>query len=633
MKKNYFLTGALVLASTFTFAQQEKMVGKVLDAKYTPMSVDELKINTSENFNKAEGDTLFYEDFGTGFSTNGWVALDASSNGFDWIYTTAAPTGQYSTNATAIASPTAANGFASLTSDAYNTPTPGGGFINMDSYLTSGPIVIAPKGNILLRWNQSLRYCCNANTAALEVQVSSDNVNWTNFDAKFNAAVNVASAGNIQINISSVASNQDTIYLRFYQNASHYYWMLDDIAVVEGASNQLQLTKAFSSFGPIDREGFFTRVPMALTQQLSFGGYIKNDGGSIASNTKLKVNVTKGSTVVYSDSANAMATIAPQMSDTVEIVTPYVNTDGQGDYSINYSAVANAASSDMSRTMTSVNFTITDTIFGKDYNVSGGSVGPGSYVDGDAAGSRIGTRYNLGATAKLTSVSYFISTATANVGAEIKSKVWGFDTSQASLNDAMNVPGIVAQNPIPYIIQASDLGTWVTFNMLPFPVQLPVGHYVPAAEQSNANTAAIDFTLGRSSSSENLQPNLDNSNLSTYIYTAGAAAPAWGYITALPMIRMNFGELVGINETKEAINSFVVSPNPSNGQFKVEVIADNARFNLSVRNMIGQEVYNENISVSNSLTKTIDLSNLDKGIYFVSLENGVNREVQKVIIK
>ena len=49
--------------------------------------------------------------------------------------------------------------------------------------------------------------------------------------------------------------------------------------------------------------------------------------------------------------------------------------------------------------------------------------------------------------------------------------------------------------------------------------------------------------------------------------------------------------------------------------------------------MIGQVVYNEDISVNNTLTKNIDLSNLDKGIYFVSLENGVNREVQKVIIK
>jgi hypothetical protein len=218
-----------------------------------------------------------------------------------------------------------------------------------------------------------------------------------------------------------------------------------------------------------------------------------------------------------------------------------------------------------------------------------------------------------------------------NIGAEIKSKVWGFDTSQASLNDAMNVPGVVAQNPIPYIIQSTDVGAWVTFKMI-ICITLPAGHYSAAVEQSNANTATVDFTLGRALNSEALQPNNETSNLSTYLYPAGDAAPSWGWITRQPMIRMNFGELVGINETNEAINRFNVSPNPSNGQFKVQIDAENARFNLSVRNMIGQVVYNEDISVNNTLTKNIDLSNLDKGIYFVSLENGVNREVQKAVI-
>lgn len=633
MKKNYFLTGALVLASTFAFAQQEKMVGKVMDEKLVPVTAEDLKnASSTVNFNKAEGDTLFYEDFGTGFSTNGWVSNDISQNGFDWIYTTAAPGGQYSSTVPAITSTTAANGFASLRSDFYNTPTPGGGFINMDSYLTSGPITIPATGNVLLRWQQNYRYCCNQTTDLLEVQVSNDNVNWTTYSAKPGVTPNTVINGPIQINISSVAANQTTVYIRFYQNASHYYWMLDDIAIVEGASNQLELTRGLSSFGNIDREGFYTMIPVSQTQPLSFRGEIKNDGGSNAINTKLKVNITKGSTVVYNDSVSAAATLAPQTSDTVDIVTPYANTDGQGDYTINYSAVANAASSDMARTMTSIDFTITDTIFGKDYNVANGTVGPGSYVDGDAAGSRVAVRYNLKQAAKLTSVSYFISTSTLNIGAEIKSKVWGFDTSQASLNDAMNIPGVVAQNPIPYIIQSTDVGTWVTFPMIPA-VTLPAGHYSAAVEQSNANTATIDFTLGRALNSEALQPNNETSNLSTYLYPAGAAAPSWGWITRQPMIRMNFGALVGINETIEAINRFNVSPNPSNGQFKVQIDAENARFNLSVRNMIGQVVYNEDISVNNTLTTNIDLSNLDKGIYFVSLENGVNREVQKVIIK
>jgi hypothetical protein len=58
-----------------------------------------------------------------------------------------------------------------------------------------------------------------------------------------------------------------------------------------------------------------------------------------------------------------------------------------------------------------------------------------------------------------------------------------------------------------------------------------------------------------------------------------------------------------------------------------------ARVNLSIRNVIGQEVFNENIRVNNSLIKNFDLSHLVKGIYFVSIENGEKREVQKIIVK
>jgi len=80
------------------------MVGKFLDAKYAPVSVDELKVNTSENFKQSRGRYFVLRRFWYGIFYKWLVSFDASSNGFDWIYTTAAPTGQYSTNSPAMAS-------------------------------------------------------------------------------------------------------------------------------------------------------------------------------------------------------------------------------------------------------------------------------------------------------------------------------------------------------------------------------------------------------------------------------------------------------------------------------------------------------------------------------------------------
>lgn len=630
MKKNYFLIGGLVLASTFSFAQQSRMISSEVSMKPAPASAEELKYNAESNVAKAAGDTMFYEDFSTGFSTNGWTSVDATSNGFNWIYSTAAPGGQYSSTIPVINSATAANGFAVLPSDFYNTPTPGAGFAAMSATLTSGPIAINPVGNVLVRWRQAQRYCCSS-TEQLELQVSNDGVNFIAFDAKFGRQANTNVTEDAEINISSVAAGEDTIYLRFFQTSSHYFWMIDDIAIVEGAGNQLVVNKFFTTFGSELWEGFYTITPLTLTQPLTFDMAIQNDGAFNASNVgftgSIEHNVLGN---VYLDSSAKVASIAtPLGMDTLSISNPFANTSGYGDYTGTFTATSDSVSADPSGAVYTLEWAVNDTVFAKDYNTNAGNIGPGSYVGGDNDGSKMATKFTLKSAQMVTSLSYFISTSTANVGAEMKAQVWGLDTSQATLNDAINIPGIKAQNPIPYIIQSTDVGAWLTIPMLP-PVTLPAGQYVVVAEQSAGNLNGFELGFGRDRSAEAVQP--FGLEFVSMVY-ANDAAPAWGNIFAQPMMRMNFGMLVGVEEAEKAIDGFTVSPNPNNGQFNVQVTAEKANFNLSVRNMVGQVVYNEAIAVNNVLTKNIDLSNLNKGIYFVSIENGVNRKVQKVIIK
>lgn len=636
MKKIYFLCVFLILISAGAVAQQNQMMGKIIDQKQTPIAIEELNKNTITNsFAKSAGDTLFYEDFGAGFSTNGWISKDSSNNGFDWIYTTAAPGGQYSIISTPIPSTTSANGFASLRSDFFNTPTPTGGFINMDSYLTSGPIVITPTKIVKLQWQQSLRYCCNAGTERMEVQVSTDSVNWFTYDAKEGFAQNVVFNETKQINLTSIASYQDTIYIRFYQNASHYFWMIDDIAIIEGIDNQLELVRGLSSFGTIKREGFYTKVPSSLTQPLSFSGEIKNVGAAVSTNSKLKVNVKKGGNLVYSDSSSGKPSLNINKSDTVDLLVPFSNQSGSGDYIINYFAASDSLNTTDSLTSQSISFSVTDTVFAKDYGVSGGAIGPGSYTGGGAAGSSIGTRYSFNSSTVIPTISFYVSTSTLNIGAVVSARVWGFDPSQSTLNGAFTVGGL-KQSSSPYTIQANDLGTWVTLNVCNN-IRISGGMYVAVIEQINANTPLVELSLGRSIASEHLQPNDQTAGYSSFVYTAGTTTPEWNWITALPMIRINTTmfnscQIVSVNNSEQLFSSYTIIPNPNDGHFILEFKDLNARINLSIRNVIGQEVYNENIRVDNSLTKSIDLSNLDKGIYFVVLENGVKREIQKVIV-
>lgn len=627
MKRNYLLV-ALIFSASVINAQQNNLSQYEEEMVEEVTTPEELKSIQVINRVKAAGDTLFYEDFGTGFSTNGWVSQDLGMNGFDWLYTTAAPGGQYATNVPAISSTTTSNGFASLPSSFYNTPSPAV-WVNMDALLTSGPIAINPVGNVLLRWQQSQRFCCSSSTARLELSVSNDNVNWVSFDARFGRGANTAVMENAEINISSVAANQDTIYLRWYQGETrNYYWMIDDIAIVEGPGNQLEITEVFTSFGSEQYEGFYAQVPLGQTKPLSFGATVRNTGGFMASNIDLEVNVTNTPLgQLFNDSSAVVASIPALLDDTFNIANPYPNTDGLGVYSAVLTGRSDSISGDPARENYTINWAVSDSVFAKDYNNAGGSIGPGSYVGGDADGSRIGTKYTISQSQLVGSVSYYVSNINDNVGVEIKSSIWGFDTLQASLNDMVNVPGIKAQNPIPYIIQQADLGTWLTIPMLPI-VSLPAGQYVAVIEQSAGNASNQELRIGRATDIEELQPY--GNNFSSMVY-ANDAAPAWGNIFAQPMIRINLFLPSSLDENRKAFESSIV-PNPSNGQFAIRLNKQVNVSSIQVYNVVGKQVHAMSLGETTQQIE-MNLSGLDKGVYFVQINSNDSRVIEKIVIQ
>lgn len=629
MKKNYTFLFLFAIASIAN-AQQSNLSGLPLEMVEQPTSFEEIKNSVVSTTSKASGDTLWYEDFSGGFGTNGWVPFDAGSNGFDWIYTTQPPGGQYASNVPAIQSTTGTNGFASLPSSFYNTPTPVAGWVNMAALLSSGPIAIPPTGNVLIRWQQSQRFCCSSNTARLELSVSTDSINWVAFDARFGRGANTAVFENAEINISSVAANQDTIYLRWYQGETrNYYWMIDDIAIVEGPSNQLEITEVFTSFGNDQYEGYYAQVPVGYTSPLNFGATIRNTGGFNSTDIDLEVKVLKtGFGQVFNDSSANVSLLAPLQDDTFNVVTPYGNNDGFGTYTATLFARADSASGDPSKAIYAIPWAVSDTVWAKDFGNAGGSIGPSSYVGGDNDGSRIGTKYTLTQQAYfIGSVSYYITNTTDNIGVEIKAKIWGFDTTQATVDQMISVPGIKAQNPIPYVIQQADLGTWLTIPMLPI-VTLPAGQYVVAIEQSAGNANNQELRIGRATDVEELQPY--GNNFSSFVY-ANDATPTWGNIFAQPMIRLNLTIPSGLNEKNQSFESSIV-PNPSSGQFSIRMNEQVNVSSIQVFSVDGKQVHFMSVGQTTQQVD-MDLNELDKGVYFLQINSEQNRVVEKIVIQ
>ena len=86
---------------------------------------------------------------------------------------------------------------------------------------------------------------------------------------------------------------------------------------------------------------------------------------------------------------------------------------------------------------------------------------------------------------------------------------------------------------------------------------------------------------------------------------------------------------------EENIEKIYIYPNPNNGIFTVEfnnVLQDNVT--MKVLNTLGRVVFEEdNSEIECNFSKTIDLSNFDKGLYFLVIENYRGSTLNRIIIR
>jgi len=87
-------------------------------------------------------------------------------------------------------------------------------------------------------------------------------------------------------------------------------------------------------------------------------------------------------------------------------------------------------------------------------------------------------------------------------------------------------------------------------------------------------------------------------------------------------------------ETVAWLNSFQVTPNPTNGTIYIEIGApENLDAQISIHNLTGQSVYRQQLAINKGLqTLSLDLSNLTSGVYFISVQSE-HAVVTKKLIK
>lgn len=136
-----------------------------------------------------------------------------------------------------------------------------------------------------------MRYCCSG-ANRLVLQVSADNfVSFQEYDSSNAIAVNAASGTIINtINTSTAAANATNVTTRFLADGvTHYYWMIDNVAAVEGPEKDAALQSPYIEFNyTYAYNPFYDQTPYDLFPPLRLTSLNYNNGSTTQTNLRLE---------------------------------------------------------------------------------------------------------------------------------------------------------------------------------------------------------------------------------------------------------------------------------------------------------------------------------------------------------
>lgn len=569
------------------------------------------------------GRILWSEDFNGGLS-NCWSVINNAGQFNSWVWDTLYRPGMHSWCESAIHSTSNSNGFMQLPMDRYNSPMALG--VVMDAALQSCRLTIPAVPSISLRFQQKLRYCCSLSNEVV-VEISTDGINWTSFDAKQGVLPNVKSADPmlVQMDVSSVLANQNTAYIRFRATGmTHYYWMIDDVDLVETPTNALTLLPPRITYGQFDHLRY-AKMPFGLRDTLGFESTVKNQGSSSFSSVTTNLNVDYdttltaqgGGVMVHGANSTSFQPLAPDSTMTTAFPNSLFLPTAIGDYAFQFSVTSTPANQNPNWSQDAAQLTITDTVLSKHF---------APFLCEKAlsdVGSFTGELFHIGGAGGIpTSVTFDIGSYVVG-RVEVKAQIWEY-TPALSLSQSLQANPV--SSSATYALTSADADSRLTLKLItPFTL-LPASTYLVGIQIVRA-VGIHGFALKQSAPTSALYDTAIHG-----ISFSNTSPAVWSGAYMNQGVSLNFGSLsTAVRASGESSKVDVsIFPNPSNGVFDIRLPEGKQALPLWVRNHWGQEVHHEQLKYQDS---RIDLRQFAKGIYFVQIGTGRNQIIEKLVVQ
>lgn len=492
---------------------------------------------------------------------------------------------------------TVANGYALINSDA------AGNGQNQDTEIIyNGSIDCSGQPNVTMEFEQNYRIYQDQRY----VLVSNDSTNWTTYtitDGSTGSGDNVS--GVESINISAVAGNQATVYIKFkYVGSFGWHWAVDDINVKSTEPYDLRADKTvWGTNGSYGATLPYYGIPSNQVQPITFCGIASNIGLNNVADATFSIDIPS----FYTSASSGTFALAADSSDTICAVDNFTPAASVATYTAT-SSISTPGNTDTgvgNESFPDITFEVTSNVYARD-NMQAGIQG-GTYNSGN--GFESGNIFDIFTTDNIYGVDVVIG-STAVEGAQIFVKLYSIDSEGNFVQEALSDY---------YSVTAADLGNMVT---IPFLAASSGGFTLTGGE----SYLVVVGTDGDGGNSNDLVVGTAGKSEAQTTFYYDATDATWYYSTSTPMVRMNFDETLNVEES--VLEGVSIYPNPTSGVINVsnELLSDNT---IEVRDLTGKVI----ATTSASTATTIDLTGNAAGVYIVKVSNENGYKIEKVTLK
>lgn len=527
---------------------------------------------------------FFIEDFASGLPS-GWQAVDSAGIGVNWHYTT---TGTYNTfyDSLSVVGTSAANGYMIYDSDSANAT-----FGGENADLISVAINCSSHSNVHLSFNE---YLLHYNDTAT-LLVSNNGISWTlfhNSSAGLAQQSGTTNPHNVSIDISSVAANHDSVYIRFnYKADLSFFWMIDDVQLYEAPSNDgsiVNITTPVTGCTPLSSSELITVVVYNNGSDSISGGFdltfIADNGIPVTEN--ILQTIASGASFDYTFTATTDFSAPGNHS-----ILTYINLPGDTILS---------------------NDTLFSTVYSGPYIINTiNSYSNGFEASDDLSGFAIEDNNTDSISWNISNVSPNTGTYCANISS-VTADDWYFTT-------CLELDSSFVYN-LEYFYRTSSTSTQANFQ-----VMIGFGQSSGSMTQEIVPFSLISnlFYLQNS-----VQFNVGN----TGTYYLGLHVQNSDSLVGFSIDDLNISVDSGLGISSLTNNPFSVYPNPSSGIFNINLKENSpAGFKIEIIDQSGNLIFSKPTEKLHNYI--IDLQEQPAGIYFLRIisENGIHTRKISII--